>query len=197
VNEDAAAAALLDRVVAEWTDGGVLGELRALVGAVWQRNLRRQDRALGDDAVTLGVQSSRNLCNLAVERLTGIDGVLARDLNTLEVGYRGRILHTGKVGSTSPGWAVESMTWSDSEVRETGAANNTTAYVSVVGTLFEDEDPLPGQPADPAALRYLHLAWQGFEDGRTRAWLGFPRLGEHPWFAVTRLEADQEVSARP
>jgi hypothetical protein len=188
VIEDAAARALLDDMVVEWTDGGVLGPLRTLVSTVWWRNLDRHEPALGDDAQSLGVQSSRNICNLAVSELKNRDGVHARDANTLEVTYAGRVLHISKVGSRSRAWDVGGIDWAQSEVRTTSAQANSEAYVPVEGTLFEPLGPLPGQPADPTALRHLHLAWQGFDDGGTRIWLGFPRLGEPAWFAVVLLD---------
>ena len=184
--DDPAARAVLDEVIEEWTAGGVLGELRALVGTVWRTNLDRLEPRLGDDAVTVGIQSSRNLCNLAVRRLRPLDEVHARDVKTLEVGYRGRVLHTSKIEA-----GVGAVDWSDtSDIRHRAAERNTLAYLPVVGTLDEAFGPLPGQSGDPAALQYLHLAWQGLPDGRTRAWLGFPRLGEEPWFALAPIEED-------
>ncbi len=85
VNEDAAARALLDEVVAEWIEGGVLGDLSDLVRTVWRCNVDRYEPArLGDDALSLGVQSSRNVCSLAVRKLAGVPDVLARDVRTLE-----------------------------------------------------------------------------------------------------------------
>jgi hypothetical protein len=157
---------------------------------VWRTNLDRHERRLGDDALTLGLQSSRNLCNLAVRQLANVDGVAARDARTLEVTYRGRVLHTGKVGSTSPTWDMGWVDWSDSDVRYSGAEANTAAYMPVAGTLFEPVGPVPGQPADPSVMRHLHLSWQGPPDGTTRAWLGVPRLGDEAWFAVVLLEDD-------
>ena len=59
--------------------------LRPLIGEVWRTNLDRHETWLGDDTRSLGMQSSRNICNLAVERLRGLPGVMARDINTLEV----------------------------------------------------------------------------------------------------------------
>lgn len=186
VIEDAAAHTLLDEVIVEWTAGSVLPTLRDLVTMVWRTNLDRHEWRLGDDALTLGLQSSRNLCNLAVRQLATLDGVVARDARTLEVTYKGRVLHTGKITSTSPTWETSGVDWSESDVRYSGAAANTTAYIPVAGTLFEHS--VPGQPADPTVMRYLHLSWQGMPDGATRAWLGFPRLGDPAWFAVVLLD---------
>jgi hypothetical protein len=115
-------------------------------------------------------------------------GVVARDRRTLEVGYHGRVLHVGKAPSDSPNWQVDQVDWADSEVREHAAAANTAAYQSSSGTLFEGWDALPGQNLDPSALEHLHLTWQGLADGSTRTWLGFPKLGSPPWFAVLLLD---------
>jgi len=192
VNEDAAAQALLGEVVAEWRSGGPLDELSALVRQVWRTNLVRYEPSrLGDDAMSLGVQSSRNLGNLAVRRLSGTVGVQASNLRTLEVRYRGRVLHAGKVTSRSSSWDITSVDWSQSEVRTTSAEMNSRAYVSAAGTLFEGAELLAGQPADPRMLCQLQVMWQGFSDGSTRTWVGFPQLGTSPWFAVMLLDDDR------
>ena len=186
--EDAAAHALLEEMVDEWTACGVLTPMRTLISKVWRRNLDRYEPALGDDAQSLGIQSSRNICNLAVGQLRSIDGVSARDPRTLEVTYAGRVLHVSKVGSRSRAWDVTGIDWAQSEVRTSSAQANSDGYLPVEGTLFESFGPLPGQPANPSALCHLHLAWQGFDDGGTRVWLGFPRIGVPAWFAVVLLD---------
>jgi hypothetical protein len=187
--EDAAARALLDETVVEWTNGEVLGPLCEVVRTVWRTNLDRYEPVrLGDDAVSIGVQSSRNVCNRAMRRLASTRDVQARDAKTLVINYRGRVLYSGKIGSRSRSWDVSSINWSLSEVRSASAQANTMAYVPVEGTLFEGVGAMPGQPADPRVLRHLLLMWQGFDDGTTRAWLGFPRLGAVPWFAVALID---------
>jgi hypothetical protein len=187
--DDVAAGELLDHVTEAWVAQGVLIVLRDLVQQVWRTDLARHDETLGDDAMSLGMQASRNLCNLAVRRLHDVPGVVARDRRTLEVTYADRVLHVGKAPSDSPSWEVDQVDWADSDVREQAAIANTAAYQSTVGTLFEDwDEPLPGPNRDPSALRHLHLTWQGLADGRTRIWLGFPQLGSRPWYAVRRLD---------
>ena len=186
--EDDAARELLEEVTAAWVSTGVLGVLRDLVDQVWHTDLARFDRDLGDDAMSLGMQASRNLCNLTVLRLADVPGVVARDRRTLEITYGDRVLHVGKAPSDSPAWEVTQVVWADSEVREHAAAANSTAYQSSAGTLFEDWPALHGQGTDPTALRHLHLTWQGLADGSTRTWLGFPQLGGHPWYAVLELD---------
>jgi len=186
--DDVAAQEFLEQVTDEWAATGVLGVLRQLVDQVWRRDLARHDPELGDDAMSLGMQASRNLCNLTVRRLQGVPGVVAQDRKTLEVGYAGRVLHVGKAPSDSPTWAVDQVDWSESDVREAAAAANSAAYQPSSGTLFEGWEALPGQNLDPSALLHLHLTWQGLADGSTRSWLGFPQLGSWPWFAVLLLD---------
>jgi hypothetical protein len=77
-----------------------------------------------------------------VARLGGLAGVLARDINTLEVEFQGKTPHTHKL---PPGagslWRID---WSQSDVRSTCADANTKAYLPVAGTLFAQHGPLPG-----------------------------------------------------
>lgn len=179
---------LLIQVADEWDEAGVLNVLCSLVKQVWTVDLQRYRPDLGDDLMSLGVQASRNLCNLAVRELREVPGVLAQNRKTLEVAFEGRVLHVGKAPSDSRDWTVEHVDWAESEVRESAAAANSAAYQSRAGTLFEDWEPLTGQSVDPTALRNLHLTWQGFPDGGTRTWLGFPQLGLHPWYAVMMID---------
>jgi hypothetical protein len=103
VSDDRAVQDLLARVADEWTAAGVFGVLCELVGQIWRADLDRYEpEAMGDDAMSLGLQASRNLCNLAVRHLQGVPGVVARDRNTLEITYGGRMLHTGKAPSDAP-----------------------------------------------------------------------------------------------
>ena len=188
--EDPQARLVLEETVAAWSAAGILGVLRQLISEVWRTNLDRHEVRLGDDARTLGMQSSRNICNLAVERLRSLDGVLARDINTLEVLFQGRALHTHKLLPGAGAGSIWSIDWTQSEIRWTCAEANTRAYLPVAGTLFAQDGPLSEQPADPNTLRNLHLAWQGQADGSTCAWAGFPRLGDVAWFAVVQLGDD-------
>ncbi|HST83670.1 MAG TPA: hypothetical protein VLL08_18200 [Kineosporiaceae bacterium] len=184
--DDLAAQEFLQQVTDEWAASGVLRVLCDLVDQVWHDDLARYRPDLGDDAMSLGVQASRNLCNLAVRRLQRLRGVQAKDRKTLEVSYAGRVLHVGKASSDSLLWEVTQVDWADSDVREQAAAANTAAYQSSSGTLFENWDAVPEQ--NPSALHHLHLTWQGLADGSTRAWLGFPQLGSRPWVAVLLLD---------
>lgn len=186
---DGPAYELLQEVTAAWAAEGPLRVLQDLAKQVWRTDVDRFEPGLGDDATSLGIQASRNLCNLAVRALGEQAGTVARGGKTLEVQFGGRTLHTGKAPSQSPTWDIWSIDWSDSDVRDDAARANSAAYQPTEGTLLEYLPPVPGQGVEQDALRYLHLMWQGFEDGTSRAWLGFPSLGREPWFAVQPLES--------
>jgi hypothetical protein len=174
----------LDEVVDDWWHRGPLEVIHALVGEVWRANVARYEpEARGDDAQSLGVQSARNIFNLAARRCTGLPGVAVRGGATLEVAFAGRVLHVGKAtAEQSRSWDVWSIDWLGSEVRDRAAELNTEAYLPFGGTLLDGLLPDVGSPA---ALSHLHLAWQGFVgDASTRSWVGFPRAGSRPWFAV-------------
>jgi hypothetical protein len=178
---DGAAQELLLAVVDDWTRAGILPTLRAVTSEVWPRNLDRHEPDLGDDAMSLGVQSSRNVRNLAVRRLqdAGVDARIEEQ--SLRIKHAGRVLHINKAAATSSIWDIDNQRWDDSEVRLLGAQANSQAYYPSDGTLF------PVRARDPQTLRHLHLTWQGLDHGPTRAWVGFPRLGDIPWFAVAPL----------
>ena len=195
VTDDGAVQQLLAEVAEQWQRGGVLDPLCDLVRQVWRADLDRFEPELGDDLMSLGVQASRNLSNLAVRELSDVPHVIAQHKKTLEIGFGGRVLHAGKAPSDSSDWSIDHVDWSDSEVRESAAAANTAAYQSSAGTLFEDLEPVSGQRINPAALRHLHLTWQGFADGGTRTWLGFPQLGIRPWYAVMLLDDASLIGA--
>lgn len=187
---NAAAEALLGDVVKDWADRGILGTLRAVVTEVWPRNLDRHETDIGDDRMVLGVQSSRNVRNLAVMRLQdqGVDAAIVE--HSLQVKHAGRVLHIGKARSSATAWSIDSQRWDDSEVRQFGAKANSQAYYPSEGALF------PVRAGDPTALRHLHLTWQGLDGGVTRAWVGFPRSGDIPWFSVAPL-AEADPMRRP
>lgn len=179
----------LEQVVSDWWQHGPLAALHELVGDVWRANVARHEpEARGDDAQSLGVQSARNIQNLAVRRCSTMPGVSVRGGATLEVAFAGRVLHVGKAtAEQSRSWSVWSVDWLSSDVRDRAAELNTEAYLPFGGTLLDGLLPDVGSPA---ALSHLHLAWQGFvDDASTRVWVGFPRAGSQPWFAVLPLPA--------
>ena len=183
----------LGEVVDDWWHRGPLAVLHELVGEVWRANVARfEPEARGDDAQSLGVQSARNIFNLAVRRCGGLPGVGVRGGATLEVAFAGRVLHIGKATpDQSRSWSVWAIDWLGSDVRDRAADLNSQAYGPFGGTLLEGLLPDVG---DPTALRHLHLAWQGFvDDATTRVWVGFPQAGPRPWFAVHEVAAGGPV----
>lgn len=185
--QDPEALAHLAAVREHWLNEGPLGTLLALTATVWGTNLRRYEpERLGDDQLVLGIQCSRNLCNLTVEALRGVTGTKARDRQTLEISFGGQMLHVNKAPAPSSLWNIWSMDWRTSDVREEAARLNSAAYQSDHGTLFAG---LPKRlKGDVDQLRHLHCTWQGLPDGEVRHWLGFPRTGDRPWFAVVELD---------
>src|SRR5438105_3967226 len=116
---DHAAETLLKAVIGEWRDDGPLGELEGIVQDVWRTNVARHEPGLGDDGISLGLQSARNICNRAVLELRGVPGVLVRGGLTLEVRFAGRTLHVGKATpEPSRSWNVWSLDWDSSDVRD-------------------------------------------------------------------------------
>jgi hypothetical protein len=198
VMNDHVAETLLKAVISEWRDDGPLGELEGIVQDVWRTNVARHEPDLGDDGISLGLQSARNICNRAVDELRGMPGVLVRGGLTLEIRFAGRMLHVGKATpEPSRTWSVWSVDWESSDVRDDAARANWACYQPLSGTLLETLTPLPGLDVDVEALRYLHLAWQGFvDDAHCRAWLGFPSAGPQPWIAVLPL-FDTAEAGRP
>ena len=140
-------------------------------------------RRAGTTRRASGVQSARNIVNLAARACAGLPGVAVRGGATLEAAFAGRVLHVGKATpEQSRSWDVWSIDWLGSDVRDRAAELNTEAYLPFGGTLLDGLLPDVGSPA---ALSHLHLAWQGFVgDASTRSWVGFPRAGSRPWFAV-------------
>lgn len=177
----------LGEVVDDWWHRGPLAVIHGLVAEVWRENVARyQPDERGDDPLSLGIQSARNICNLAVQRCHDLPGVRVLGGATLTVLFGGRVLHLGKATpEQSRTWDVSSLDWSSSDVRNQAAVLNTEAYRPFGGTLLDGLMPDIG---DPTALRHLHLAWQGFiDDASTRVWVGFPQVGARPWFAVQEL----------
>lgn len=185
---DSAVEGRLHEVVGEWRAKGPLEELLELISDVWKTNRNRQDPDLGDDAQLLGLQCHRNILNRAKYVICQVEDAEAGGAQTLEVRFGGLVLHTGKVGPRDPGWMPSLISWDGSPVRQRAARANSGVFASTVGTIFEgstEEDPNFG--GTPANLQYLHLAWQGLDEG-TRAFIGFPGDGPTPWLAVMELD---------
>ncbi|MFH5824541.1 hypothetical protein [Georgenia sp. AZ-5] len=201
MNGESAAEALLAEVIEHWRHDGPLDALVQTVETVWKINLERHEpEALGDDATSLGIQCSRNILHRAEARLRvrNVDGLRVRGGQTLEVQFAGRVMHTSKVRTRNPRWDPHSIDWSASDVRVDGAAANSRVYTPVEGTLFES---LPVETPHPtgqlAALKHLHLAWQGLNEGHVRIFVGFPSAGPSPWMAVKMIKDGRSGGGMP
>jgi len=187
--EDAAVRSHLEEVVRQGRADGPLGELCVLIDTVWRVNRERQDPKLGDDAQLLGLQCHRNILNLAKPLVGEIDEVEVDGAQTLEIRFAGKTLHTSKVTSRDPAWSPHLITWDDSDVRLRAARANTQVYAPSEGTLFASllDGAYSPLSAKPATLPFLHLAWQGLEEGGTRVFVGFPQINTSPWLAVMEI----------
>src|SRR5579864_3636249 len=97
---------------------GVIAVLTKIVGEVYARNAARYDPVLGDDPTTFGITTSRNIANLAVERLDRLPGIRARLVDTaLEVSCDGYILRQYKLPGDSRDVSVSAISWDDSEAK--------------------------------------------------------------------------------
>lgn len=187
--EDAAVRSHLEEVVRQGSADGPLSVLCTLIDTVWRRNLDRQDSEVGDDAVVLGVQCSRNILHLAKPIIGQIEEVEADGARTLEVRFAGKTLHVSKVTSRDPAWSPQLITWDNSDVRLRAAQANTQVYAPSEGTLFASllDGVYSPLNAKPETLPFLHLAWQGLEEGGTRVFVGFPQINTSPWLAVKEI----------
>ena len=180
--------ARLREVVEQWRTKGPLEGLLELISDVWKTNRNRQDPDLGDDAQLLGLQCHRNILNRAKHVIRQVEDAEAGGAQTLEVRFGGLVLHTGKVGPRDHSWMPNMISWDGSPVRQRAARANSQVFASKAGTIFEgfpeDDSNFGGTPAN---LHYLHLAWQGLDEG-TRAFIGFPGDGPTPWLAVMELD---------
>jgi hypothetical protein len=190
---------LLAEVIAEWTASGVLLDLVQLVRDVWSKNITRHEPGLGDDALTLGLTSSRNLANRTVELFGSRPDVTAElENNSLRVVHRGRILRAYKLPGKSILADPEEADWDSSTSKLQGPSENSWWTQP---SLF---DRLPGEPSEPGTTpgpKYLHLAWAGDPDtGDVAVHLGFPcdrELFGSPWLAVDLVYTDQVRELEP
>lgn len=189
MDADGAVCSHLEEVVRRGRADGPLNHLCDLIDTVWRVNRERQDPKLGDDAQLLGLQCHRNILNLAKPLIGQIDEVEVNGAQTLEICFAGKTLHTSKVTSRDPSWSPHLMTWDDSDVRLRAARANTQVYAPSEETLFASLPDGPYSPfnAKPETLLFLHLAWQGLEEGGTRVFVGFPQINASPWLAVMEI----------
>lgn len=164
-----------------------------IIAEVYVKNAARYDPALGDDTTTFGITTSRNIANLAVERLNEMPGVAARLVDTaLEVMCGGYVLRQYKLPGSTRDISVNAISWDDSEAKLDGAVAN-----SATGQLSLDADLEEGSGAFGRvvpAMRHLRLAHAAdLDTGECIIYLGIPRdnrIGGMPWFDVAVVFGD-------
>jgi hypothetical protein len=164
-----------------------------IIADVYLKNATRHDPLLGDDATTFGITTSRNIANLAVQRLNDIPGVAARLVDTaLEIMCGGYVLRQYKLPGATRDVSVNAISWDDSEAKLDGAvANSSTGQLSLDADLEEGAGAFGGIVPAMRHLRLAHAA--DLENGDCVIYLGIPRdnrLAGLPWFDVTVLFGD-------
>jgi hypothetical protein len=183
----------LDRARGTLDDRGVISAMTKIIAEVYVKNASRHDPLLGDDATTFGITTSRNIANLAVQRLNEMPGVSARLIDTaLEVLCGGYVLRQYKLPGATRDVSVNAISWDDSEAKLDGAVAN-----SATGQLSLDADWAQGAGAFGRvvpAMRHLRLAHAAdVESGDCVIYLGIPRdnrIGGLPWFDVVVVFGD-------
>lgn len=169
--------------------GGVLPMTLRVVTETWQDNLARHDPAKGEDARTLGFTTAANVSNrlLTDDALRGLDGVSVSAVHGwARLHHAGFELKAYKLPGLDAAVSPHAATWDNSEARQQGARENSSA-VQLAWIAPDEVDA--AQPE--ARLRLLHLVHTADEEtGEVVAYLGFPRLdddGSGPWYAVKRV----------
>ena len=164
-----------------------------IISEVYVKNATRHDPVLGDDATTFGITTSRNIANLAVQRLNQMPGVSARLVDTaLEVLCGGYVLRQYKLPGAARDVSVNAISWDDSDAKLDGAvANSATGQLSLDGDLAEGAGAFGGVVPVMRHLRLAHAA--DLETGDCVIYLGIPRdnrIGGLPWFDVAIVFGD-------
>lgn len=166
---------------------GVLPQLLRIINETWQDNLDRHDPAKGDDARTLGFNTAANVSNrlLKDETVRELEGVTVSAVQGwARLHHAGYELKAYKLPGLSATVSPHAATWDDSNAKQQGARDNTSAVQLALIPLDEVDSARP-----EAQLRLLHLVHTADEEsGQVVAYLGFPRLdddGSGPWYAVT------------
>src|SRR6185437_2119804 len=172
---------------------GVIAAMTKIISEVYVKNATRHDPVLGDDATTFGITTSRNIANLAVQRLNTMPRVSARLIDTaLEVLCDGYVLRQYKLPGTARDVSVNAISWDDSDAKLDGAvANSATGQLSLDADLADGAGAFGGVVPAMRHLRLAHAA--DVETGDCVIYLGIPRdnrLGGLPWFDVAAVFGD-------
>lgn len=207
-----AAGAALDAAVESLTEARVVEHLRSLIQEVWARNLgRHEPDEAGDTPMSLGIQCSQNLHQLAMRRVLGhelvtdevrwnIDrlevsdprGVLTFDMPGLHMVTMKVPMADGRI----PNWEAFADWANESQVREDLARDNSRVlggYTTAPKDQFEFDFATTGSPG---AVRNYMMLWSGDPDSvLTAGWLGVPIMGALPFAAYKRLWWDTEADS--
>lgn len=191
---------LLSETIADWTATGILSEVVAVVIEVWAVNTDRHDTGAGDDALTLGLVSSRNIANRIEAEFLPRRGVIAdQHKNSLRVIHHGRTLRIYKLGGTTIDVDPESVDWNTSATKLSGPMDNTLMQQLSLTDVPEGKAAFAG--SIPEGPEHLHLAWAGDpSDSKVAVYVGFPRdnrAGGSPWYAVECVHRDDLQTPLP
>lgn len=201
------AAAHLRRVRADLEQSGVSVLVEQLVRRVWRTDVDRFEPALGDTPMSLGVQASVNLRELADRHSRrdpdwAVPGLtVATPHSSLEVRLQGAQIRFMKAPPSErrlPNWSNFRWDSSSGPGRYELARTNSLA----TGGRSDGADQLPLFPltAPRGPLLFL-LIWSGeIDTGLTAGWLTLPVLGDSPFLAIAPIwweEATSRTSRSP
>ncbi len=172
--------------------GDVVTRLRDVIVEVRRRNADRFEPGLGDDAVSAGFTTWRNITNIAEQALADIPGVVvARPANSFHLGYGAYTISVYGLKTPEP----MAASWTSSGVKMRFAEGNSLLagelghlHPTLDDALAEQDDPGHAPRLRPTHLVFIH--WADADAGTIRIWAGFPRNNERggpPWLELAEL----------
>lgn len=209
MNAPEAAEAALEAASTKLTDTQVMARLRELIQEVWARNLGRYEPdEAGDTPMSLGIQCSQNLHQLALRRVQGheliedddrwaIDGLTVTDpRGVLTLDLPGIHMVTMKVpmaDGRTPNWEAFADWTNESQVREHLARDNSRVlggYTTPPKDQLEFEFPTR---QTPGTVHNYMLLWSGDSNSvLTAGWLAVPTMGYRPFAAHRQIWWDTD-----
>ena len=210
-NAPESAEAALEAAAAKLVDAQVVDHLRGLIQEVWARNLGRYEPdEAGDTPMSLGIQCSQNLHQLALRRVQGHEliedddrwdvddltvtdprGVLTFDLPGIHMVTMKVPMADGRM----PNWETFADWANESQVREDLARDNSTVlggYTTAPKDQLEFEFPTK---RIPGMVHNFMLLWSGDPNSvLTAGWLAVPTMGYRPFAAQRQMWWDTEVA---
>lgn len=210
MNAAKAAAAALETAALRLVETEVVDRVRELIQEVWARNLGRYEPdEAGDTPMSLGIQCSQNLHQLAIRRIQGhelvddedrwaIEGLVVTDpRGVLTFDLPGIHMVTMKVPMADgrvPNWETFADWANESQVREDLArANSMVLGGYTTAPRYQLEFQFPAKQA-PGTVRNYMLLWSGDPNSvLTAGWLAVPIMGALPFAAHRQMWWDTEV----